>query len=109
MAGNLAVKARIILAGGAFDPSTLRIVWDAFDIAWGQIAPGISTNPQAIQAARTKLATVMLEVATGLEEFDAAGLAQLTLERMYATHAELDGSVLLLARGQPCKHNLPME
>ena len=46
------MKARMLLAGGNFDTAKLRIVWAAFDIAWGQIAPGIGSNPEAIEAAR---------------------------------------------------------
>ena len=82
------MKARMLLAGGTFDPSKLRIVWEAFDMAWGHIAPGVGSDPDAIEAARMKLANVTLEATKDLEEFDAAGLAKIILELM---HAEDDG------------------
>ena len=86
------MKARVVLARGSFDPATLQVVWDAFDIAWGQIAPAIGSNPERIEAARLKLAKKMLEATKGLEEFDAAGLADLAVQLTYAEPTELDKS-----------------
>ena len=82
------MKARMLLAGGNFDTAKLRIVWAAFDMAWGQIAPGVGSHPEAIEAARMKLANMTLEATKGLEEFDAAGLADIILELMYAEPTE---------------------
>jgi hypothetical protein len=78
------MKARILLAGGNFDTAKLRIVWAAFDMAWGQIAPGIGSNPEIIEAARKKLANKTLEATKGLDEFDAAGLADIVVQLMRA-------------------------
>ena len=78
------MKARVLLAGGSFDHATLKVVWDAFDMAWGQIAPAVGSNPESVNAARIKLANRMLEATKGLEEFDAAGLAGIAVQLTYA-------------------------
>ena len=82
------MKARMLLARGTFDPDKLRIVWHAFDLAWAQIAPGVGINPQAIEAARMKLSNITLEATKDLEEFDAAGLAEIILQLMHAEKSE---------------------
>jgi hypothetical protein len=83
------MKAHALIGMATFDPETLRTVYKAFDAAWERIAPGVSDNPEAVLAARMKLAETVLAVAKGLEEFDANGLAELALERMYAEPIKL--------------------
>ena len=83
------MKARMLLARGTFDPDKLRIVWHAFDLAWAQIAPGVGSSPQAIEAARMKLSNITLEATKDLEDFDAAGLAKIILGLMYVEPTEL--------------------
>jgi hypothetical protein len=73
------MRARMLLAGGKLDTAKLRIVWAA-SIAWGKIAPGIGSNPEAIEAARMKLANKTLQAIKGLDEFDAAGLADIVVQ-----------------------------
>jgi hypothetical protein len=49
----------------------------------------VADHPEAVQAARVKLAEAVLEVANNLDEFEVNGLAELSLDRMYAEHTEL--------------------
>jgi hypothetical protein len=84
----MAMKAKLLLGSQTFEPNTLAIVYKAFDMAWERIAPGVGTRPAAIEAARMKLAETMLGVTEGVEEFDATGLADLTVQLMYAEPLE---------------------
>jgi hypothetical protein len=58
-----AVKARALIGGASYDPATLKILYTAFDDAWDQIRPQISARPEALEAARTKLAEIVLTLA----------------------------------------------
>jgi hypothetical protein len=53
----------------------------AFDAAWEHVAPGVGTRPQAIEAARLKLADVILGLA-GDGIMDAAQMTEAALNRM---------------------------
>jgi hypothetical protein len=57
------MKARQLIEGASFDPTQLKVITKAFDDAWEQIAPTISANPRAVEAARLKLANVVLTLA----------------------------------------------
>jgi hypothetical protein len=83
------MKAHALIGMASFDPATLRTVYKAFDAAWARIAPGVSDHPEAVLAARMKLAETILEAAKTLDEFDVNGLAELALERMYVEPTEL--------------------
>ncbi len=83
------MKAHALIGMASFDPATLRTVYKAFDAAWARIAPGVSDHPEAVLAARMKLAETVLEAAKTLDEFDVNGLAELALERMYVEPTEL--------------------
>ena len=58
-----AMKARQLLASSAFDPAQLKTMGQAFEDAWEQIAPQISARAGAIDAARYKLAQLVLSLA----------------------------------------------
>ena len=55
-------KARQLISGATYDPATLKMLDQAFDDAWSDIA-GNYQSILAIQAARLKLANVVLSVA----------------------------------------------
>lgn len=57
------MKAQQLIAGANFDPSQLKAMKKAFDAAWGEIAPGVSARAEAIEAARIRLARIVLSVA----------------------------------------------
>ncbi len=62
-APSLAMKARQLLASSAFDPAQLKTMGQAFEDAWEQIAPQVSARAGAIDAARYKLAQLVLSLA----------------------------------------------
>jgi hypothetical protein len=57
------MKARELLARSAFDPAQVKTMGQAFEDAWQQIAPQISARAEAIDAARHKLAQLVLSLA----------------------------------------------
>ena len=57
------MKARQLIARAAFDPAQLKSMGQAFDDAWEQTAPQISARPAAIDAARFRLAQLVLSLA----------------------------------------------
>ena len=57
------MKARAMLGSAVFDPQQLKVVQRAFDDAWEVIAPQVSKRPEAIEAARTKLAEIIIGLA----------------------------------------------
>jgi hypothetical protein len=57
------MKAHQLLARSAFDPAQLKTMGQAFEDAWAQIAPQISARAGAIDAARYKLAQLVLSLA----------------------------------------------
>jgi hypothetical protein len=44
----------------SFDPDALKMIFAAYDAAWSEIAPKISTEPAAVESARSELATIVL-------------------------------------------------
>ena len=56
------MKARKLIADAVYDPSELKAIGKAFDDAWGQVAPQVSTRPEALEAARLKLAEIVLGI-----------------------------------------------
>jgi hypothetical protein len=57
------MKARRLIEGASYDPATLKALYKAFDDAWEQIAPLVSKRGGAIEAARMKLAEIVLSLA----------------------------------------------
>ena len=73
------MKARKLIEKGSFGPATLRVVFAAFDGAWSEISSNYS--PDQVEAARTKLARVLLSV-TNEGVTDAGTLQRLALQLM---------------------------
>jgi hypothetical protein len=59
-----AVGARQLLGGSAYGPENLKTIGQAFDQAWQAIAPLVENNVLAHEAARLKLANMILSVAS---------------------------------------------
>jgi hypothetical protein len=57
------MKARRLVASGSYGPDQLKALGKAFDDAWGRLAPNVSSRPKAIEAARLKLAEIVLGLA----------------------------------------------
>jgi pyocin large subunit-like protein len=56
------MKARELISNASYGPETLKIVFQSFDQAWESIASNFGDNPLAIQAARVKLANIILSI-----------------------------------------------
>lgn len=61
-------KARALIGAASFDPDTLKMIGQAFDDAWARVAQSY-TSPSATEAARLKLANIVLSlVADGVRD-----------------------------------------
>ena len=47
----------------SFGPDALKVIYKAYDDAWNEIAPNVSTEPDAVECARMSLATIVLGLA----------------------------------------------
>jgi|RhiMethySRZTD1v2_1073278.scaffolds.fasta_scaffold319978_1 hypothetical protein len=56
--------ARQLLVDAAFEPDVIRAINQAFDEAWGEIASRFGTRLVVIEAARLKLADILLSIAS---------------------------------------------
>ena len=56
-------KASRLFANASFDPSALKMIGEAFDEAWASIGNSIGSDPVSVDAARTRLANIMLGLA----------------------------------------------
>jgi hypothetical protein len=58
------MKARQLIADSSYGPDSLKVLFQAFDEAWKEIAPRTSQDEVAVEAARLKLASIVLTVGT---------------------------------------------
>jgi hypothetical protein len=78
------MEARELIAKSAYGPDQLKILFMAFDEAWDMIAADVDDRPEAIQAARLKLANLLLTLALDRLD-DAEWLRDSALNIMRAT------------------------
>jgi len=57
------MKARQLIGSATYGPEALAALFKAFDDAWDQLAPKFGTDQLAIEAARLKLANIILSLA----------------------------------------------
>jgi hypothetical protein len=57
------MKACRVITGASFDPDTVKMLGEVLDEIWQSLAPEYGSDPQAIEAARTRLAIVILALA----------------------------------------------
>jgi hypothetical protein len=57
------MKARQIIEDTAYGPEKMKVLFQAFDEAWTSIADNFGDDPSSVEAARTKLANVILGLA----------------------------------------------
>jgi hypothetical protein len=82
------MKANKLIEGATFDNKQLVAIKKAFDEAWQAIAPQVSQRPEAMDAARLKLASIVLSVAKrGI--LDPKRLTDEALKLMFANPTEL--------------------
>ena len=58
------MKARQLLDGASFGPEAMKALGQAYDEAWHSIAGNFGNSPAEVEAARLRLATALLSVAT---------------------------------------------
>ena len=83
------MKARALIGSATYDPATLKILFKAFDDAWDQIAPSVSSRPEAIEATRIKLANIVMGLVQDGGRIDAVLLRDAALELMHTPPTEL--------------------
>jgi hypothetical protein len=77
------VKARELIGNASYGPDHLKALFIAFDQAWEIIAGDVGASPQAVEAARLRLASVILSL--GDEARDPDWLKNEALQIMRAT------------------------
>lgn len=56
------MDARDLIQGAGYDPAVLNTIFRAFDAAWDQVRGDVGSDPQAIEAARKRLALIVLSL-----------------------------------------------
>jgi hypothetical protein len=56
-------KARKLINEASFGPETLKMLGDVFDKVWAVVAPEFGDDHREIEAARIRLATIVLKLA----------------------------------------------
>ena len=57
------MRARQLISGAGFPPGTLKVVLDAFEDAWAELASTVTGDPTVVEAARLSLAEIVLGIA----------------------------------------------
>lgn len=57
------MKARKVIEGASYGPEALKVIGEAFDAAWSEIAHHFEGEPGQIEVARERLAHAVLAVA----------------------------------------------
>jgi hypothetical protein len=77
------MRARALIDGASFGPDALKVISQAFDEAWSDIATHFADDPVVMDAARLTLANALLSVATAdsrdVEVLKQAGLQAMAL------------------------------
>jgi hypothetical protein len=74
------MRARQLIAGASFGPESLKVITQAFDDGWAEIASSYTT-PEQVEAGRLALAQAVLSVAT-TDVRDAGVLRRAALQAM---------------------------
>jgi hypothetical protein len=94
------MRARQLIDGAAFEPE--RVIGQAFDAAWKEIAPNFGDDQQVIDAARLRLANAVLSIADE-DSCDVEVLKRAALRRMaldYRLRDDLDFAKPVEAKSQ---------
>jgi hypothetical protein len=84
------MRARQLIsgAGAAFGPDALKVIGQAFDEAWAQIAGHFGSDPAVIESARLSLANAILASATNASR-DVEALKNEALKTMARSYPSL--------------------
>ena len=77
------MKARRLIENASYGPDQLKALGDAFDDAWSRISPTVSSRAEAVEAARLKLAEIVLGLAKN-GNLDPGHLADTAVQLMQA-------------------------
>ncbi len=80
------MKARQLIGSATYGPDVLKVLFQAFDSTWATIAPTCGSDPQIIEATRTKLANIILALAPDRPKPDADELRDSALRILGRTH-----------------------
>src|SRR5262245_27045175 len=80
--------ARQLIDTAPFGPQSLKVIGEAFDAAWAQIARNFSGTRTETEVARVKLATALLSIAPHVSR-DVDVLAKLALQKMALRYRSL--------------------
>ena len=58
------MRARQLIDKASFGPDAVKVMGEAFDAAWAEIAGNFGNDPVVIDAARVKLANAILSIAS---------------------------------------------
>src|SRR5262245_13363820 len=75
------MKARRLFNSASYDPDQVKALGQAFDAAWARVGPSVSSRAHAIEAARLKLANIVLGLAKA-GNFDSKQLANAAVQAM---------------------------
>ena len=73
------MKGRVLLESASLGPDDLKVAFQAFDGAWKEIATRYA-NPDAIEGARTRLATIILSLVPDTK--DAIEMQAIAVQKM---------------------------
>jgi len=57
------MRARQLISGAGFPPEALKVILDAFEDAWAELASTVTGDPTVVEAARLSLAEIVLGIA----------------------------------------------
>jgi len=75
------MRARQLIERASFGPDALKVMGEAFDVAWAEIAGNFGNDPLVIEAARMKLANAILSNASE-DSRDVDALKQAALQAL---------------------------
>jgi hypothetical protein len=58
------MRARQLIGGSTFPPHELKVIFEAFDDAWAELAAEVGNDLNSIDLARVSLATIVLSIAS---------------------------------------------
>lgn len=79
------MRARRLIGGAAFTHHELKVIFEAFDDAWAELAPEVGTNLNSIDIARQSLATLILSIAM-VGPIDRLGLKSAAVDAFRRKH-----------------------
>jgi hypothetical protein len=94
------MKASQLIDSASFGPDVLKVIGQAFDAAWRDIAGNFGDDPRDIELARLRLANALLSVACE-ESRDVEALKNRALEAMALAYREREFDGRLSASSGP--------